>query len=137
MGHVVNPHLFRLNYTVFWNISIFSKKKFSMFIDLKSLLIYNFFNTFFNTYKNIRKIKLRIIKIKISFYCNTAKVFFFFIKHKNMNKNFKKMFNGYDINYYSFKNFKNMDNFIYLYNYNKNKNFFQSIKKMKILKKKI
>ena len=94
MGHVVNPHLFRLNYTVFWNISTFSKKKFSIFIDLKSLIIYNFFNDYLNNYKNIRKIKLRILKIKISFYCNNIKIFFFFIKHKNLNRNFKKMFNN-------------------------------------------
>ena len=99
MGHVVNPHLFRLNYTIFWNISTFSKKKFSIFIDLKSLIIYNFFNDYLNNYKNIRKIKLRVLKIKISFYCNNIKIFFFFIKHKNLNRNFKKMFsNNFKLN---------------------------------------
>ena len=132
MGHVVNPYLFRLNYTVFWNISIFSKKKFSIFIDLKSLLIYNFFNTFFNSYKNIRRIKLRLLKIKISFYCNTIKIFFFFVKHKNMNKNFKKMFNNFEINYYFFENLKYINNYFWLYSY-KNEKTLDQMRNFKII----
>jgi len=118
MGHVVNPHLFRLNYTVFWNISTFSKKKkFSIFIDLKSLIIYNFFTDYLNNYETIRKIKLRILKIKVSFYCNNIKIFFFFVKHKNLNRNFKKMFyKGWKVNNYYFKKLSYLDDFFLLNN---------------------
>lgn len=85
MGHVVNPFLYRLNYTSNSNISMLSKKKFTMYFDLNGVIIYKFLYYYFRRINFKKKFYGHIFKIKLVYVNNSLKIFLVFKKHRLYN----------------------------------------------------
>ena len=67
MGHLVNPLLYRLNYSAFWNGSLISSNKFDNYINLFSVYFSNFVRGYFKNYNWVDKNYLFVISLKFFF----------------------------------------------------------------------
>ena len=92
MGHLVNPLLYRLNYSAFWNGSLISASRFDSYINVFSVYFSNFVRGYFKNYNWVDKNFLFVINLKFFFLNKSIFVYVDFwqnatFKQKNIAKN--------------------------------------------------
>ena len=67
MGHLVNPLLYRLNYSAFWNGSLIVNSRLDNYINVFSVYFSNFVRGYFKNYNWVDKNFLFVISLKFFF----------------------------------------------------------------------
>lgn len=83
MGHLVNPLLYRLNYSSFWNGSMITNSRLDGYINVFSLYFFNFVKGYFKNYDWVDKNFLIVTSLKFFFINKSIFVYVDFWQHAN------------------------------------------------------
>lgn len=101
MGHLVNPLLYRLNYSAFWNGSLITSSRFDSYINVFSVHFNNFVRGYFKNYDWVDKNFLFVSSLKFFFLNNNIFIYIDFWRHENF---FGKVNIAIESNFYLFNN---------------------------------
>ena len=114
MGHLVNPLLYRLNYSAFWNGSLIAGSRLDNYINVFSVYFSNFVRGYFKNYNWVDKNFLFVLSLKfflinksIFIYIDFWQNYSFKEKYKPYTKVIRYFFiSALNKRFLKFKNFK-------------------------------
>ena len=123
MGHLVNPLLYRLNYSAFWNGSLIAGNKLDNYINVFSVYFSNFVRGYFKNYNWVDKNFLFVLSLKFFLINKSIFVYIDFWQNNSFKKKYKpytKIIRYFFISalksrFLKFKNFKKKNFFLCLF----------------------